>query len=191
MNYNTIKTAKLREVAEKKEIEGYEEMTRKELIKSLKSKNQKDKPTQIEGEVNRAIEDEESVEKKEEPEKEEEPEAVKDKEPEEEKVVGIREAHVPVGSKAEVMKAKLAKQPRVKILIPLEGKEKMGSTESVILNGYRLNILKGVYVDVPEQVAGIIMESQKQTRIAAQEFKRMESRAPMKIEGAAPSELNK
>jgi len=178
MNYNTTKTAKLRELAEKEKIEGYEEMTREELIKSLKG-DQNDKP--------KKTKEEEKPEKEE----KEEIEEAEDKEPETEKVVGIKEEHVPVGSKAEKMKAKLAGQPRVKILIPLEGKEKMGTTESVILNGYRLNIWKGVYVDVPEQVAGIIMESQKQTRIAAEEFKRMESQAPMKIEGAAPSELEK
>ena len=41
-----------------------------------------------------------------------------------------------------------------------------GITESVILNGYRLNIQKGVYVSVPQQVAEIIMESQRQTQMA-------------------------
>jgi len=61
------------------------------------------------------------------------------------------------------MRVHLAKQPKIRILIPVEGKEKPGMTVPVTINGYRLNIAKGVYVEVPEQVADMIMKSQKQT----------------------------
>jgi hypothetical protein len=69
-----------------------------------------------------------------------------------------------VGSKAEIMKEALSKQPKVRILIPLMPDEKFGVTESVILNGYRLNITKGVYVNVPEQVAQVIVNKMEAER---------------------------
>ena len=81
------------------------------------------------------------------------------------------------------MKAKLLKQPRVSIMIPLESKENFGATESVILNGYRLNIKKGVYVEVPKQVAEIVMDAQRQTRIAENELLKRQDGSPMRIDG--------
>ena len=75
-----------------------------------------------------------------------------------------RERHM---GKADFMKAHLAKQPKVKILVPLEGKELRGkSILPVTLNGYRLNVPKGVYVEVPEQIGNIIMDSLNQTEEA-------------------------
>jgi hypothetical protein len=73
------------------------------------------------------------------------------------------QAHI---GKAERMRLQLDAQPKVAIMIPLSQGEAAGSTESVILNGYRLNIRKGEYVYVPEQVARVIMESQQQTQQA-------------------------
>jgi len=145
-----MKTAELRKMAKRQKIKGYEDLERKDLLIALK-------PTE---------------EPKEKPEKEEAPEAPEtseapEEEPEEPEEVelpeGITEGHVPVGSKAEVMRAHLAKQPKVRILIPLEGKEKPGITVPVTINGYRQNIAKGIYVEVAEQVAEMIMKSQKQT----------------------------
>jgi hypothetical protein len=72
--------------------------------------------------------------------------------------------------KAERMRLQLEKQPKVAIMIPLSQGEVAGSTESVILNGYRLNIRKGEYVHVPEQVARVIMESQQQTAQAIENY---------------------
>lgn len=72
--------------------------------------------------------------------------------------------------KAERMRLQLEKQPKVAILIPIGQGEALGSTESVILNGYRLNIRKGEYVHVPEQVARVIMESQQQTAQAIDNY---------------------
>lgn len=61
------------------------------------------------------------------------------------------------------MKEHLSTQDKVKIFVPLEGKEPKGSQLPVTLNGYRVNVPKGMYVAVPEQVADIIMESLNQT----------------------------
>lgn len=66
-------------------------------------------------------------------------------------------------TKVERMKKNLAKQEVKSIMIPLGPKEKLGSTLPVTLNGYRLNIPKGIYVDVPMQVAQIVADSQNQT----------------------------
>ena len=65
-------------------------------------------------------------------------------------------------TKLEIMKAKLAAQPKVRIIIPKDKHEKEGSFETVQLNGYTYQIKKGVYVEVPQQIADIIMESNKQ-----------------------------
>jgi|APEBP8051072266_1049373.scaffolds.fasta_scaffold19378_2 hypothetical protein len=65
-------------------------------------------------------------------------------------------------TKIEIMKAKLNSQPRVRIIIPKEQNEAEGAFETVQLNGYTLQIKKGVYVEVPEQVADVIMASNKQ-----------------------------
>lgn len=72
--------------------------------------------------------------------------------------------------KAERMRQTLEAQPKVPIMIPLGQGEAAGSTESVILNGHRLNIRKGEYVYVPEQVARVIMESQQQTMAAIENY---------------------
>jgi len=65
-------------------------------------------------------------------------------------------------TKKEIIKAKLASQPKVRIIIPKEKNESEGAFETVQINGYTLQIKKGVYVEVPQQVADIIMESNKQ-----------------------------
>lgn len=74
-------------------------------------------------------------------------------------------------SKAEAMKANLHKQPKVTIMIPLEQGEAEGTRTSVTLNGYRYTIQKQVYVDVPLQIAEVIMNSQKQTVAAGMDFR--------------------
>lgn len=57
------------------------------------------------------------------------------------------------------MKSLLAAQSKVRVLVPLESGEKLGEFLPVSINGYRLNVPKGVYVDVPQSVADIISES--------------------------------
>lgn len=79
------------------------------------------------------------------------------------------------GYKAKIMKESLMRQPRVTIMIPLEGNEKMGSSYPVTLNGYRLNITKGIYVKVPKQVAEVVMESQNMTQQAINNYFAMDA----------------
>jgi hypothetical protein len=57
------------------------------------------------------------------------------------------------------MKALLDAQPKVRVLVPLENGEKLGEFLPVNINGYRLNVPKGVLIDVPQTVAEIISES--------------------------------
>jgi hypothetical protein len=90
--------------------------------------------------------------------------------------------------KAEKMRLHLEAQPKVPIMIPLSPGEAAGSTESVILNGYRLNIRKGEYVHVPEQVARVIMESQAQTALAIENYFKMNASGKSKAMQA--KELN-
>jgi hypothetical protein len=98
---------------------------------------------------------------------------------------GGEAAHI---GKAEKMRLHLEKQPKVAIMIPLGQGEAAGSSESVILNGYRLNIRKGEYVYVPEQVARVIMESQQQTALAIENYFRMNAEGKSKAMKA--KELN-
>lgn len=81
-------------------------------------------------------------------------------------------------------------QPKIKILVPLEGEEKTGvvdwvqdpktgnmvqvyrsgAIQTVIENGARFFVPKGVYVDVPEPVAKLIQEKYAQTNSAGKDF---------------------
>jgi hypothetical protein len=83
-------------------------------------------------------------------------------------------------TKAQRMKEHLAKQPKVKIFVPTEGKEKVGTVLPVTLNGYRLNIPKGRYVEVPEQVAQVVMDSLNQTQDATSPIK--EDGKPLRLD---------
>ena len=74
-------------------------------------------------------------------------------------------------SKVEIIRKKLAAQPVVRMYLPLEGQEKVGTTHPVIINGLRINVPKGVYVDVPQQVADILRESFQQTEDAGKAFR--------------------
>ena len=172
-----LKLAVLRKMAEDKEVVGFEEMIRDELIEALKPPKEEVKP-----------------ELPEEPKEEEEEEAeAGDESPKVSKVEtdGLTAGHAPVGSKAERMRERLAKQPKVSILIPLEGKENTKSTFPVTLNGYRLNIQKGTYVMVPKQVAEVIMNSQKQTVAALREgFNLANPNHPKRRSGEGLSDLN-
>lgn len=93
-----------------------------------------------------------------------------------------REVNKKWKTKAEAMKLKLLSQEKVSILIPLEPTERVGvvewrngkngeayqvhisgAKEEVQLNGYKYFIPKGVYVQVPRQVAEVISKAQQQT----------------------------
>lgn len=60
-------------------------------------------------------------------------------------------------------KKKLDKERRFSIMVPLDFGEKHGATKIVNINGYQLEILKNVYVEVPESVANLIMNSNRQS----------------------------
>jgi hypothetical protein len=61
------------------------------------------------------------------------------------------------------VKEMLAAQPKVKIYVPLEPGEKRGAYLPVIINGFRTDILKGVYVEVAQSIADIVSDSYNQT----------------------------
>lgn len=65
--------------------------------------------------------------------------------------------------KIATMRDKLKEQPKIRIFVPTEGKEAVGTVLPITINGLRLNVPKGVYTEVPQQVADIIMESLNQT----------------------------
>lgn len=81
--------------------------------------------------------------------------------------------HAPEGTKAKVMKEKLLSQEKIRVLIPKTPDEKGGDIvpQTVCLNGYRLDIPKGKYVDLPEQVARKINQSYEQTEKALDQFR--------------------
>lgn len=79
---------------------------------------------------------------------------------------GSRNSDPAPGSKAALMKEKLLKQPRVRIFIPRSSGESRTIPLSVTLNGYRLDLPKQTYLELPLQVAEIVMDSQKQTEEA-------------------------
>lgn len=75
------------------------------------------------------------------------------------------------GGKAYEMKRILLSQPRVSILIPVDAGSDPSVPLSVTLNGYRLDLPRQTYLEVPKQVAEIVMQSQKQTVQALDQFR--------------------
>lgn len=70
----------------------------------------------------------------------------------------------PIGEKATRTANAIANQPRVATFIPLDTGEKPGQAfASPQINSFRINILKGMYVELPQQVHELIAESFKQT----------------------------
>ncbi len=74
------------------------------------------------------------------------------------------------GGKSAAMKRFLLGQRKITILIPLDEGSDPKVPYSVNLNGYRLDLPTNTYVEVPEQVAEVIMQSQKQTVAALSQF---------------------
>lgn len=92
-------------------------------------------------------------------------------------------------TKRERMRLRLMAQPRIRMLVPKEPTEKdgvvkwvldpklgyevqvyvSGAVKTVTLNGYKYLIPKGVYSEVPQQIADIIEKSQQQTSEAGQD----------------------
>ena|SRR3990167_2567112 len=84
---------------------------------------------------------------------------------------GSKQSDPQPGSKAEKIKKLLLTQRRITVLIPKPESEKGDFPHSVTINGYRLDLPKNEYLDLPEQVAELIKDSHKQVKAA---FDRME-----------------
>jgi len=74
-------------------------------------------------------------------------------------------------TKAQKMKEFLWKQPLVTIMIPLEQGEKDGTTLPITLNGYRLNLRKNTYVEVPKPIADLLKDILRQNEAAGRDFR--------------------
>lgn len=77
----------------------------------------------------------------------------------------------PRGGKAEIMKKALLKQSKVSILIPVDSGADASVPLSVTLNGYRLDLPRNTYIEVPKHIAEVVMQSQKQTVQALNQFR--------------------
>ena len=91
--------------------------------------------------------------------------------------VGSRLTDPDPGSKAELMKKHLLSQEKVNIFIPKAETEDPKIKLSVTLNGYRLDLPKNVYLQVPFNVAEVIRESLNQQASALLPFQINRSRA--------------
>lgn len=76
-----------------------------------------------------------------------------------------------VGSKSDAMKQALLAQKTISILIPTDPGSDPKVPFPVNLNGYRLDLPTNTYIDVPEQIAEVIRQSNKQTVDALNQFK--------------------
>lgn len=53
----------------------------------------------------------------------------------------------------------LSKQPKVRMMIPLDPGEKAGAYRTVIINGYRFDVRKNTMIDLPEAVAALLSDA--------------------------------
>jgi hypothetical protein len=70
----------------------------------------------------------------------------------------VEDERVRYDKRAHRMKEVLQSQPQVKFAIPLAMGEKKGAYETVQINGYKLTIMKGVMVDLPQQVVELLSD---------------------------------
>lgn len=75
------------------------------------------------------------------------------------------------GSKAERMKVFLLSQRRINMLVPLPEGSSSKVPFSVTRNGYRLDFPTNTYIEVPEAVAEMIIDSNRQTVAALSQYK--------------------
>jgi len=64
-----------------------------------------------------------------------------------------------VEDRALATKRKLAAEPKVRMMIPLDPGEKAGAYRPVLINGYRFDVRKNTMVDLPESVASLLAAS--------------------------------
>jgi hypothetical protein len=88
---------------------------------------------------------------------------------------------MPMGNKARAMRDQLAKEPKVRVFIPLANGEKQGVTQSVILNGYPMYIRKGGYVEVPQSVAEVLETKLKHKMSVEDHPERISADRPVKM----------
>jgi len=84
-----------------------------------------------------------------------------------------RKAEQGLRNDARAMKAALDKQPKVSIMIPFEAGENPEQGKQVPfhinLNGYKMDLPRGQYIEVPQQVADVIRERlESEGKIGAQ-----------------------
>ena len=83
------------------------------------------------------------------------------------KVISSSPYSISPGSDAAARLFYLAEQKKVPTLIPLENSEKAGNSSlSIIGNGLRINVLKGIPTEVPEDIGRDIRDSYYQTQQA-------------------------
>lgn len=115
-------------------------------------------------------------------------EAAPETEPEvEEKAVSDREVENALRSDQRKMKAHLDEQPKVSVMIPFEAGVAPETAEKipfvVNLNGYRLAIKRGTFVEVPKQVAEIVQERLESEGKIGSQFKISNDPAKMEALG--------
>ena len=72
-------------------------------------------------------------------------------------IQGLREDQgLSVEGTALLTKQKLAKEPKVRMMIPLDPGEKAGAYRTVVINGYRFDVRKNTMVDLPQSVAALL-----------------------------------
>jgi len=75
-----------------------------------------------------------------------------------------------VGSKAEAMKKFSLEQPKIRMIVPAQEGGDSKVPLSVNLNGYRLDFPRNTYIEMPENFATVVMESQRQQEDALKPF---------------------
>ena len=72
--------------------------------------------------------------------------------------------------KAKTTRDKIMAEPKIKFLVPLDINEKQGTILPVTINGWRLNIPKGIFIDLPQSIAVMLAEKYQITSEAGKEF---------------------
>ena len=162
-----MKVADLRALAEKRNIEGWESMSKPELKQALDSadKDPKNKPAESLPEEQPQPEEEEAEEDENEDEG-----PVAPRKPIEVPKSELIEPPQLLSQKARAMKIKLEGEKAAglveTVFVNREASEPVGTVQTIGLNGYHLNIRKGEPVVVPQTVARFLWQMQKDSGVA-------------------------
>ena len=164
MNYAQLKVAELRALAEKQGIEGWEDLSKPELVSILQANSGGPViPSEEEASDESAADDESSAVPR------------TPVRPQSEVV----EPPQLMSQKARAMKAKLADEvARGKVetvFINRQDSKKIGTVKSIGLNGYHLHIRKGERVVVPRTVANFLWQMEEDANVALQHRTRFNS----------------